>query len=102
MCGGGGTYYVSEAVIEFWQVSSDFFFDSWDHEAYANKVDWESEYKENEKITLLKTYVAARHNNEKNKHKSNYENLIVSCELWCGLVSGVVALQPLHSMLFGG
>jgi hypothetical protein len=66
MCGGtGGAYYVSEAVIiEFCFDKCRLLscsFESWYHEAFADKVDWE--YKENGTITLMKTYVAARNNN---------------------------------------
>jgi hypothetical protein len=40
-------------------------------------------YKESGTISLLKTCVAARNNNEKkkNKNKSNYGNVIVSCDV---------------------
>jgi hypothetical protein len=41
--------------------------------------------KNNGTISLLKMYVAARNNNEKNKkqnkNKSNYENVIGSCDV---------------------
>ncbi len=71
MCGGtGGTHYVSETVIEKCRLLC-FVPSKWIENI-------------NEKITLLKTCVAARNNNEKKtrfKNKSNYENLIVSCEL---------------------